>query len=201
MYDSTHDTKDHIKQVVRYLFQFINRIAVLAAAHDKSKLESPELEGFNEFTPKLRGLTYGSDEYKKCLSDLQSVLKHHYANNPHHPEHHANGVEDMSLTLLTEMLCDWKAATERHADGNLAKSIAINQRRFGISREVTKILYTTAQEFGWITENEVPAVIPDLKKERAIEVLTGYHTKAMFEPKNELAVMAIRNAIEVLDNT
>ena len=32
-------------------------------------------------------LTYGSDEYKACLTEMKPALDHHYAANRHHPEH------------------------------------------------------------------------------------------------------------------
>jgi hypothetical protein len=51
-------------------------------------------------------------------------LKHHYAHNRHHPEFFGeDGVDGMSLVDVIEMLADWKAATEHHDDGDLAKSL------------------------------------------------------------------------------
>ncbi|GAA2159282.1 hypothetical protein [Glycomyces lechevalierae] len=50
-----------------------------------------------------------------------------------------------------EMLADWKAATERHADGDLARSLEIQKDRFGISDQLAQILENTAREMGWIT--------------------------------------------------
>ena len=44
-----------------------------------------------------------------------------------------SGVNDMTLVDLVEMLADWKAATERHDDGDLAKSLEIQRERFGLS--------------------------------------------------------------------
>jgi hypothetical protein len=50
----------------------------------------------------------------------------------------------MNLIDLVEMLCDWKAASERHNDGNIRKSIEINASRFTISPQLVKILENTA---------------------------------------------------------
>jgi hypothetical protein len=77
-------------------------------------------------------------------------LQHHYANNSHHPEFHADGVNGMTLVDLVEMLADWKAATERHADGDLAKSLDIQRDRFGLTAQLAQILENTARQFGWI---------------------------------------------------
>ena len=52
----------------------------------------------------------------------------------------------MNLLDIVEMLCDWKAATMRHNDGNLSKSIEINQERYGYSDELKSIFIKTARE-------------------------------------------------------
>ena len=52
----------------------------------------------------------------------------------------------MSLFDLIEMICDWRAATRRHADGDILKSIEINQKRFGYSDELKQIFYNTVKE-------------------------------------------------------
>ena len=119
-------------------------------AHDESKLVSPEVEIFDEFTPKLRDSTYGSEEYEGFREAMGEALKHHYAANSHHPEHYAEGIHGMDLLDLIEMLCDWKAATLRHADGDLDRSIAINRERFGYGDEIEGLLRLTAQRLGML---------------------------------------------------
>jgi hypothetical protein len=116
--------------------------------HDASKLESPEAEIFEEYTPKLSGLTYGSPEYMAMLEKIKPALDHHYAKNMHHPENHKNGIRDMSLIDIIEMFCDWKAATLRHADGNIRKSIEVNQQRFGYSDDLKQIFINTIPYLG-----------------------------------------------------
>lgn len=142
-YDSTADTLLHIKRVNELLLIFSSEIMSRAIVHDNSKLESPEKELFDEFTPKLKGTTYGSDEYKSYLSELKVALDHHYSKNSHHPEHYENGVNGFDLFDLVEMFMDWKAATERHADGDILKSIEINKDRFGISEQICEIFRNT----------------------------------------------------------
>jgi hypothetical protein len=44
------------------------------------------------------------------------------------------------------MIVDWKAASERHADGDILRSIEINQSRFGYSDELKQILVNTVHE-------------------------------------------------------
>lgn len=143
-YDSEEDTKEHIRRVRFYLVKCINEFSARAYNHDRDKIEDPvEKRLFDEYTPKLRDCTYGSDEYKEFLKGLKEGLDIHYKNNRHHPEHFENGIKDMNLIDLLEMICDWKAASERHADGDVYKSLVINKQRFGYSDELYNILKNT----------------------------------------------------------
>lgn len=144
--DSNAQTLAHIRRVQTLLAEVCRRITHRAIRHDESKLMEPEASAFATVTEKLKGLTYGSDEYKACLQDLGPALKHHYEHNSHHPEHRPGGIRDMSLLDLIEMIVDWKAATERHADGDIDKSITINKGRFGISDDLESILRRTVLE-------------------------------------------------------
>lgn len=142
-YDSRPDTLEHIRVVGTFIDRCVRDLQQRTAEHDRSKLESPEVEVFDEFTPKLHHTTYGSEEYKGFLAAMRPALEHHYANNPHHPDHHAAGVRGMSLLDILEMLCDWKAATMRHDDGDIRRSVEFNQGRFGYSDELKQILLNT----------------------------------------------------------
>lgn len=148
-YDSRPDTLVHIGWVRHHLFEVIADLERRAQEHDQSKLVEPEVGVFDEFTPKLKDSTYGSDEYKAFLVGMGEGLKHHYAVNDHHPEHFQGGIHEMHLGQLVEMLCDWKAATVRH-DGDLERSVRQNAERFGYGGEITGLLLNTAQAFGWL---------------------------------------------------
>jgi len=149
-YDSLQDSKDHIHRVQIFLEECRVILMNRAWVHDRSKLESPEKEGFDACVPKLKNLTYGSPEYLAALKELEPVLAHHYEHNSHHPEHWKNGIEDMSLFDILEMLMDWKAATERMKNGgDIWKSISFNQGRFAIQSQLIRILQNTAREMKW----------------------------------------------------
>jgi hypothetical protein len=45
------------------------------------------------------------------------------------------------------MICDWLAAVKRHKDGDIFRSIEVNQERFGYSDEIKEILKNTAEYF------------------------------------------------------
>lgn len=150
MYDSRPDTQEHIRQVRSCIMAVTRELASRAMKHDRSKLEDPELSLFDEYTPKLSNTTYGSDEYKGYLKEMGKALDHHYEVNDHHPEHFGNGVQDMNLIQIIEMLCDWKAATLRHKDGDLRSSIEKNASRFGYDENFAAMLTRTAAYLGWL---------------------------------------------------
>lgn len=145
-YDSTKDTLLHIKRVNELLLLFAKELMDRAICHDNSKLYDPEKPLFDKMTPLLKGLTYGSEEYKKSLAELKPALDHHYSHNSHHPEYYKDGINDCNLFDLVEMLCDWKAASERHADGNIFKSIQINKIRFEMADQLAKIFENTVNK-------------------------------------------------------
>jgi len=147
--DLERETNVHIERVRNFISIIIDDLKKRAIEHDESKLKDPERKGFLEYTPKLKGSTYGSDEYKGFLKDLQSTLKHHYKENRHHPEHFENGIKGMNLVDLIEALSDWRSATERHEDGDIRKSIIINKERFGYSEDLCQILFNTIDYFNW----------------------------------------------------
>lgn len=144
--NSMVETLRHIRTVQAYLGDVIRKLLDRADRHDQSKLESPEAEVFEEYTAKLATVTYGGAEYEGFRKAMGPALAHHYAKNRHHPEHFKNGINDMTLLDLVEMLVDWKAASQRHNDGNIRKSIEVNAVRFGISPQLTRILENSAAE-------------------------------------------------------
>lgn len=144
-FDSRPDTYEHIGVVRSLLTACIVELLNRANEHDASKLIDPERATFDEFTPKLRDTTFGSDEYKANLSGMGEALRHHYEQNRHHPQHHADGIHGMNLIDLVEMVCDWLAATQRHADGDIQRSIELNQERFGYGDELARILRNTVR--------------------------------------------------------
>jgi hypothetical protein len=141
-----YDTFRHIERVRNLLNLCVKELLNRAEKHDQSKLEEPEVALFTEYTPKLASTTYGSQEYEDLKKAIQPALDHHYANNRHHPEHHKNGLDDMNLIDLLEMLLDWKAASERHNNGNIRKSIEINGDRFNMSPQLIRIFENTVKD-------------------------------------------------------
>ena len=141
--DSTDETLKHRGRVKDILTSICGLLIRRGLLHDQSKLEVPEKPLFDHMTPKLKSCTYASEQYKQYLAELKPALEHHYAENPHHPEHFEDGISGMTLLDVVEMFADWKAASERHADGDFGRSIEINAKRFEMDSQLVKIFKNT----------------------------------------------------------
>lgn len=149
-YDSTADTLDHIGKVQSRIAEMVRNLDDRSAKHDASKLQEPEKSGYDRMTARLKDLRYGSDEYRQALADNAPAIQHHYAVNDHHPEHYGErGISGMTWPALAEMLCDWKAASERMKQGSIMQSLEYNRVRFGIDDQLYAIICNTVRELGW----------------------------------------------------
>lgn len=146
-YDSMSDTIAHQDKVKMVIDKLSSDLSNRGATHDDSKLGIIEKPIFDRVTPLLKSLTYGSDEYKEALKSMGGALDHHYKNNRHHPEHFGAGVSRMNLVDLVEMFCDWCAATERHNDGSIGRSISQQKERFGTGPVLAQIFLNTAKDY------------------------------------------------------
>ena len=149
MGDSTEATRKHQERVKDLLRGVVEILMDFARGHDRSKLSPEEKPGFDA-ADGLWNMEYNSPEYKAALERLGPSLKHHYELNRHHPEHWPNGIYDMDLLDLLEMLCDWKAAGERHATGSIKASIEKNTERFELDPHLVKLFTATAERLGWL---------------------------------------------------
>ena len=73
MEDQRFKTIRHIETLRNYLSLCVKDILSRAEQHDQSKLQSPEREIFDEYTPRLRGVTYGSSECAGKLGGCQWI--------------------------------------------------------------------------------------------------------------------------------
>jgi hypothetical protein len=143
-YDCTEDVMKHKGKVEYWLRRFWTQLENRAPIHDDSKLKDPtEKTMFDYWTPELKQRTFGTDYYKDALDGMGEGLKLHYEANRHHPEHFENGVNDMTLIDVIEMVADWMAAAE-------AKNVHIDldhaAERFGLSEQLVKIIANQLRE-------------------------------------------------------
>lgn len=148
------ETYKHIRRVNELVIAVAQMLLDRAVVHDDSKLLPPEADLFEASTEKLGGITYGSAEYQQSLDEIRPAIEHHQQTNRHHPEFHANGIRGMNLVDLVELLCDWRAAGERHDNGDIRKSIELNQSRFGYGDELRHILENTVPLLATCSRNE-----------------------------------------------
>jgi len=153
-YDCTKDVLEHKGRVIRLLLDMAFDLTGRAFSHDNSKLEDPiEKELFDKWTPELRQRPFGTDEYKQALEQMGEGVKRHYFANRHHPEHFENGVNEMTLVDVMEMVCDWQAAAQ-------AKGAEVDldylAERFGLGDQLTNIIWNTYHPFGRVDKTECP---------------------------------------------
>ena len=73
----------------------LNAFDEVIAEHDESKFSEEEFEAYAQYF-------YGT---KDNDFEFNEAWKHHYLNNPHHPEYWLG--EDMPYIYILEMICDW----------------------------------------------------------------------------------------------
>ena len=146
-HDVIRSTACHIRRVGELICDRATELMRRAVHHDASKWSAEEYPLFEKATPKLAELVYGSEEYKENLDLIRPAIAHHQATNSHHPEYYPNGINGMDLMDLVEMLCDWKAAGERHVSGDIHRSIEYNVVRFGIEPQLATVLRNSAERW------------------------------------------------------
>lgn len=141
---------EHRDRVGRYLNQFAAQIMFRGDIHDNSKFGPNEFPIYASAIDEFEKHKFGSEGYLKAKESIAPAVKHHFQHNRHHPEHHKNGIDDMDLVDLLEMVCDWKAATLNHPDapGNMAHSLEFAIKKYNISPQLAKILENTIKNNG-----------------------------------------------------
>ena len=75
-YDCTLDVLKHKKQVESILLCWSEFVKSRGLHHDDSKLNDPtEKAMFDHWTPELRRVTFGTDEYKAALSSQKLYIE------------------------------------------------------------------------------------------------------------------------------
>ena len=141
-----YDDESFVTQEMLYK-KYISELLDRKANHDKTKLEFPEKQEFDKYNQKLKELSIGTDEYNENLYVLRNALCHHYRYNRHHPEHFGNGIYGMTIMDLTEMICDWKASSERQKNGDIFDGIEKQSQRFNYDKKMVRVLSNTVERY------------------------------------------------------
>lgn len=111
--------------------------------HDNSKLENPE---WNRVLYK-----YDKEEFPMSEEDLEIAKHHHYAHNRHHPERFKNGLNDMHIVDIIELIIDWigDAYTDNE---DVEQAIKRKAEKYNIDPQLLSIFLNTAD---WINKNPI----------------------------------------------
>jgi hypothetical protein len=140
----------HISEVKEYLEEIISELKKRGEAHDRTKLQEPEFDIFVSTREKFKKVNYGTPEYQECVELAKPAIEHHYKNNRHHTAFHQNGINDMTLVDIVEMIADWMAANRRSPDKELVDTLEYAKNKYGIDEQLFKIINNTLTEMGWI---------------------------------------------------
>jgi hypothetical protein len=139
--------KKHVFYVRKNGRKLIKEFQKRLKEHDLSKLEEPELSVYAEHNDKLKLTEYGTKEYEQLLELVKPAITAHYSQNRHHPEHFPDGINEMDLVDLLELLSDWTASVKKNKNGNIHRSIELNTKRFNISPQLAQILTNTVHRY------------------------------------------------------
>jgi len=144
------DTLLHISEVKENLEEFASELRKRGEAHDRTKLQQLEFNGFVSTREKFKKANYGSHEYQECIELTKPAVEHHYKNNRHHTGFHKNGINDMNLVDIVEMVADWKAAARRSPDKKLIDTLDYAKKKYEIDDQLFKIIQNTLNDLKWI---------------------------------------------------
>jgi len=149
-FDFLCDTMLHVGEVAENLEACASNLRQRGFAHDRTKFQPMEFDAFVSTREKFKKANYGTPEYQECVDLVKPAVDHHYQNNRHHTGYHTNGIKDMSLFDIIEMLADWRAANRRSPDLDFAESLKRCVKKYNISSELEKIIRTTLKELNWL---------------------------------------------------
>ena len=150
--------------VMWYIMGFCRRLLWRSLTHDMSKISKAERASFIALASNdaLKKFAYNSDEYKAEIKKHKAIIDVHYKNNSHHPNHHEDGIRDMDLFDIIEMVCDWRAAGRRTKGGNLGCSFEANKDRYGIPHGLFMIMRRTFLQGGHTWHLPTPATSKEI---------------------------------------
>lgn len=146
-YDSARDTRTHQNIVKETGWRIVDELKTRFKDHDLSKLTEPEKSCYDKFIPMLKETKYGSKEYHDVQRQMQKEgLDHHYQVNRHHPEHFANGINDMTIVDLVEYFVDTYSASLK-SDTPYSEGVKKNAARHKLPEELVNIFINTVDAY------------------------------------------------------
>lgn len=140
------DYIQHVQWVSEGIGWMINKLLHRMLTHDRTKVEEPELSIYAEIVPGFRGLEYGTQAHKDHGDKLGPAWAHHVEHNKHHPEHFPDGINNMTLIDLVEMVCDWRAASLRNGYFDYETSVEVFAKKFANDSQLISVIRNTCRE-------------------------------------------------------
>lgn len=108
-FEELYKLKDKFEDIDRYdISDAIESVKEkgLIEIHDESKYSDEEFDGYRRHFHSV-----DDKEKEESEDDFELAWKHHYENNPHHPEYWIENEQpvDMKIIYIVEMACDWIA--------------------------------------------------------------------------------------------
>ncbi len=147
-FDFLTDTLIHISEVQEELERFRHELKVRGIIHDRSKLQEPEFSIFVSTREQFKKANYGTPEYAAVVKTASVAVDHHYKNNRHHTKYHPDGVYNMNLVDIIEMICDWKAASRRSPTKTFEESLEKCFERYNIVGQLKTVILNTLKDLG-----------------------------------------------------
>ena len=132
----------HIMTVQSRMRAIARRILNRADSHDLSKFAPDELGGMIEIDAIAEESGLNSPQYMEAIKGPAIGL--HRSRHSHHPEFHSDGIKDMSLLDLIEMVCDWKAANQVRGHPEGRQSVNMMIRRLELKDEYRFVVLLVA---------------------------------------------------------
>lgn len=147
-----NDVRKHQQEVGKKMVACAKRLLDKGMSHDASKLSNDEKKFYVEPVWRLNteNVEYGSEEYKRLTAQMGAGLRHHLAENDHHPEFFYpysvqtlnDPIRAMDLFALIEMICDWIAAAERKGNSpGLAADVF--EKKYHVDEQLMAVLRNT----------------------------------------------------------
>lgn len=102
--------------------------------------DSNEYNLYKDAVYAMKSLEFGSPAYNKIRPALDEGFKLHSEVNPHHPEFYRDGIWDMDLFSIMEMVIDWCAAAVARGFIFKMSSVDSHATRFKMDKSIVNII-------------------------------------------------------------
>jgi len=127
---------EHSTSVSELLSGFIADLIKRVGKHDRDKTIEPQLS-----------LWIKTEDVEIPVSNLdnpnlKAAVEAHWKSSDHHPEHYENGISDMNLLTLVEMVVDWSARLDNNPN-SIKAWMQSARERWDICPKFAKVLSNT----------------------------------------------------------